>query len=86
MFPQFASRHRLTFPQLVSPTGGKTNRCGKACRGDLPTVSHTFPHHDFKVWERSCHCCGERLEFHYAGLLGCRAGRSFYRPAMELSL
>jgi hypothetical protein len=36
--------------------------------------------------ERPCHHCGERSQDHYAGLLGCRVGRSFYAPALALGL
>lgn len=40
-----------------------------------------------KVSHKLCHCCGEPAARHYKGvLLGCRVGRSFYRPAMELGL
>lgn len=36
--------------------------------------------------ERPCHHCGEKAERHYAGLLACRQGRTFFKPALELAL
>jgi hypothetical protein len=74
--------HPHTPPTLKGIGGGVGG-----LRGANSHTSHTFPTPTFQgVGARPCHCCGEAAGLHYKGLLGCRVGRSFYRPALVLGL